>query len=250
MQQARRAAALAAALIFSGSMHAQPSADRSNGPALHKRPHVTSSAAWRTLTPRAAGIALYQPLSIVSANGWRTLSIDLTPSAWRIGRPDGPPASEAELRSALADPAGLLVAGRCAHDLRRLGERPCILALAEPQFAGLVSKRVTGDALGWAATTGGARGAAERVRATPVGAGQMLAAFDSQRYFGLLAPAQYAGDAAEPFSLALRSRATSGEGLVPASFEPSTGSLVLLGRGREGSSLRQAALGEPEAQPQ
>lgn len=240
MQHLCRAAALAAALSFSASINAQGEAGDSNQP--------LSVAASSGLTQEATGIALYQPLNIVSAHGWRTLSIDLAPSAWRMGRPDGPPASVAELRSALAAPAALLVAGSCAHDVPRLGARPCLLALGEPQFAGLVSKRVMDEALGWAATAGGARGAAERARARPVVAGQTLPAFDAQRYFGLLAPARYVGDAPEPFGLALRARAISGAGLVPASFEPNAGSLVLLGHARERSGLRQAAFGESEVQ--
>ena len=120
--------------------------------------------------PRSAQspLVLFQLLDPMSgANAKRTLSVALSPTAWRVGSIDGPPASAAQLDSVLGSLRGVLVTEPCAGSAT--GVHQCSAVLDPPQFAGFASSQSGDQVFGWVAT-------------------DASASAPSTRYFGLLKP--------------------------------------------------------------
>ena len=174
------------------------------------------------------GAMLYQRLALASAGTEQRLAIDLSPRGWAVGQPGGRPANEAQLRAVLAQLTGIEIGGRCANDAGNTAARECAVALAPPDFAGIVVKDHRGDiSLGWAATASADRsGAARGALANP------KQSFDAMRYFGLLAPERFVDTPIAPLgaTLALRYRAGAGDPL-PAGLDRSSAWLRLRGEG-------------------
>jgi hypothetical protein len=184
-------------------------------------PHAQSAQA-------APGVSLYHRLALASTGAEHRLAIELSPRAWAVGRPDGPPASEAQLRAVLGQLAGIEIGGRCAQRAGNTAARACTFALAPPDFAGIVIKDHRGDtALGWAAT---ATASSERSGAARDAPANPRPGFDAMRYFGLLAPEHFVDTPIAPLGarLALRYRAGAGE-LLPAGLDRASASLILHG---------------------
>lgn len=108
---------------------------------------------------------LLEPTS--SADAKRTLTVALSPTAWRVGSMDGPPASAAQLDSVLGGLRGVLLTERCAGSTNAFHQ--CSAVLDPPQFAGFASAQTGGQVFGWVAT-------------------DASASAPSTRYFGLLQP--------------------------------------------------------------
>lgn len=158
---------------------------------------------------------LYQRLRVDSVVAQPTvLAVDLSPQAWRVGGPDGPAASEAQLRSVLGSLAGIAVADRC-NDVRGRA-LDCSVALPAPDYAGIVLRDGARGAqvIGWVAT----------------GAANPAPRFDTTRYLGLLAPQRWLGSAvaSQGLGMAWRYRVALGASLPPG-FDLARASLVLVG---------------------
>lgn len=113
------------------------------------------NAAAQTTAPQPL-LTLYQRVD--AGRHGDILWLALEAGAWRVGAPDGPPATSAQLRSALTGLQGV----------RRGGD-----VLAAPAFAGVTNVGGGDAALGWVAVP--------------------AVASDRQRWLGLIAPERYVG---------------------------------------------------------
>lgn len=135
-----------------------------------------------TPEPTAEPLFLFQPLDQRGLKTATIVSIDLAPSAWRVGSAEGPTASAAQLQAVLKQLQAVVLAGRCAGDTRE--PRRCASVMDSPQFAGLTSEQAGGLVLGWVATDAAAVGS-------------------PARYFGLLQPERYSGPDSAAFGARL-----------------------------------------------
>ncbi len=164
----------------------------------------------------AAGEILYLFQRIALAHSARsaTISIDFTPSAWRVGSPEGPAATLAQVKSVFGQLQPVIVAGRCLQVADGAALRPCAVALGRPDFAGIFNPELPGEVFGWVATA----------PSTKLGGGDT--ASTAMRYFGLLSPMHYAGRASPGALVALRYREAASMQL-PHGLAPSAASLII-----------------------
>jgi len=178
--------------------------------------------------PRSDTLTLHHRITIPERVSWGSIAVELTPSAWRVGHVDGPPASAAQLHAVLGDLAGIEIGGHCASWVERTTVYPCGFSIAELDFAGNVQQRYAGIAVDLAEPD--ARVVQASTAASDELAGSRLIApvLDAPRLVTVLAPQQYLGDQSKGFGgrLTFNVRAVTNP-LVPSVFERSRGVVIL-----------------------
>lgn len=199
-------AALVVALNVVGGAHAQT--------LLTAVDHVGELSAGEPAAAAGEVLYLFQRIALEPSARSATISIDFTPTAWRVGSSEGPTATEAQLRAVFGNLQHLIVAGRCTQAGIGAPHRPCAVALGNPDFAGIVNPERESEVFGWVATA----------PATKLGAGD--SASTAMRYFGLLSPMRYASRANPGAIIALQYREAASMRL-PAGLDHREASLVI-----------------------
>ena len=174
---------------------------------------------------------LYHPFMVASPQQWADVAIELQPQGWRVGRIDGPPASEAQLRAALGYLRSIEIGARCAGWVEGPTSYPCAVAVEGLDLADAVAQRFgatradVGDAIEPAV-----RAAAGNVSAELRASSLIAPVLDAPRFVGVAAPSHYLGDQATAFggTLKFRFRALSNP-LVPSAIDRSSGAVILRG---------------------
>lgn len=200
-------AALLVALGVGGIAQAQMrSADADAG-------GVDAPAAPQPVPVVVEAVFLFQRVELGLAKRALTLSVDFTPAAWHVGSPDGPVATDAQLKSVLGDLQRIVVVGHCADGILTAPKRPCAFILGTPDFAGIVNVQMEGEVFGWVATA----------RASKAAAGNE--ASPAMDYFGLLSPLRYANPSGAGAMVALRYH-DAGTTQLPRGFDRSAATLI------------------------
>ena len=167
---------------------------------------------------------------------WGRIAVLLVPAQWRVGRIDGPPATEAQLRAVIGHLGGIEVGGRCAGWVEGQTAYPCSFAVREIDFAGAVMERHFTIASDCASADEGPAQAPMRSQPPQTGAStsRMQGAL---RFVGVRAPLAYLGDKSQAFGgrLQFEIRAVSNP-LLPSQFDRSSG-MVILHSGQRSSRI-------------
>lgn len=187
--------------------------------------------------PRSDTLTLHHRITIPARVSWGTIAGELTPSAWRVGHPDGPPASEAQLRTVLGDLAGIEIGGHCAGWVDKTTIYPCGFSVAQLDFAGSVTRRYAGIAVDLADPDPRAVQASTEAGDRLAGTALIAPVLDAPRLVTVLAPKPYLGDRGRAFGgrLSFDIRAVTNP-LVPSVFERSRG-VVILRAGNAGQRI-------------
>jgi len=179
-------------------------------------------------------VVLVHAFRIPNGDTWGRISIDLSSGGWRVGGPDGAPASEAQLRMVLRTLVAVEVGGRCAGWVDGATAYPCGFSLREIDWAGTVAQRYAAIAVDQqSVVVAAAREQAEvglpaERRASSATASPKA---DDQRFVGLRLPRSYLGDKSHTLggTLQFEIRALS-NALAPSTFDRSSGLVVLRAR--------------------
>jgi len=93
--------------------------------------------------------ALYHRFTIPARQAWGTVSIALAAQEWRVGSPEDPPASPAQLHAVLGNLGAIEIGGRCAGWVEASTLYPCGFALEALDFAGTVTERYAAINIDW-----------------------------------------------------------------------------------------------------
>lgn len=181
---------------------------------------------------RDEAVSLVHRFTIPGKVAWGPISIELSAGSWRVGRVDGPPATEAQLRAVLSRLTSIEVGGRCAGWVEKATSYPCGFAIAELDLGGAVAERFSGITADWnsapsepAQMNPVVQGARD---AEPAAHGLISPVLDTERFVSLHAPLRYLGDKSRVLGtrLQFRFRAVTNS-LVPSEFDRSSGAVVL-----------------------
>lgn len=196
-------ASLCVVICIAGVVHAQPLAA------------AAPNGAAQATAPDASEVHhLFQRADLGPSGRPVAIAINFAPTAWRVGSLDGPEATAAQLRSALAALQRIVLIGRCRGAEAALPDRPCSFRLGDPDFAGIVAPGAAGEVFGWVAT------------ARPATPGAAEAPAAAMLYFGLLSPMRYASPSDWGATIALRYEEAA-RTLIPAGFDTSGATVVL-----------------------
>lgn len=177
-----------------------------------------------------APTALYHSFTIAPGHAWSSQSIALEAGHWHIGSPDGPLASEAQLRAALTGLSRIAIGGRCAAVMEGATGYPCGFALQHLNIDGIDAARLDGVAIDAVTLATAARGAAgtrdaESQQEEPREAQELVQVVASVRGDAADAGARPGGHIAFGFR-------SFDNPLRPSSFEAASGVVELRARSR------------------
>lgn len=205
---------------------------------------VSATHAQATDAPEAD--ALYHRFAIPTRLSWGEVRVPLSPEAWRVGHPGGPPASEAQLSAALADAAGIEIGARCTGWVEGATVYPCGFALRDFGFAGSAGERFAGIAVDLEQPDADARRRSLGRRRELEAAGLIAPVLDAPRFVAVRVPPRYLErNGAFGTTITFGFRAVSNP-LVPSLFDREGGATVIL-RGGQPSSPAPDSISHAEA---
>jgi hypothetical protein len=189
------------------------------------------------------GLTLVHRFTLPADLGWGSVSVSLTPSAWRVGHANGPVATEAQLRTVLANLAGVDIGARCTGWVDGGTSYPCSYAVTDIDFAGVVNEHSGALSADWRASADWGTSAEPHPRPTGTDSlvvhapGAIAAVLDAPRFVAVRVPLRYLGNSAGTFGskLDFRIRAVSNP-LVPSRFDRDSGAVILRGGHRNSAT--------------
>ena len=186
--------------------------------------------------PPKASITLYHGLEVATPGQWSDLSVPMEPSAWHAGRPDGPMATDAQLKSVLGSLGALAIGARC----KGVSSGPTFYSwafeLAVPAVTSMSREGALGFRKGWRSTSGDTLTLYDQGSIQAWSIPDKVAAANARYYppgvepdfLGLLAPQGFgAGGSLVPgTSLNLRFRVVS-NGLAPSCVDVHNGMVIM-----------------------
>lgn len=180
-------------------------------------------------------LTLYHGYTVPAPGRWGDVAVDLVPGAWHVGAPDGPPATESQLRSVLAHLEWLTIGGRCASTVEGPTSYPCNFGLRGLELGGVVDllfeSRPGGEPpVVWSMSDGDGLEAGGGPVEPP--GGQALPASPGsglvERFVGFVAPLRYLGDQLAAYGKQLRFgiRAAPNR-LAQSRFDAASGLVIL-----------------------
>jgi len=191
--------------------------------------------------------ALYQRFAVPAKTTWGTVAIDLRAQTWRVGRIDGPAATEAELRAALDGAASLEIGAHCAGWVEVSTVYPCGFAVRDFGVrAG--GERFTAIATDLQPADAGAVRATSVPRPDLQAAGLIAPVPDAKRFVAVRVPQRFLQDLGAAYAGKLRFefRAITNP-LVPSEFDRSSAVVVLRDNHRHAQASVPAMLVAPGA---
>lgn len=183
--------------------------------------------------PAYERIVLVHRFTLPQKLAWGKVSIDLAPTAWRVGGVDGPPAHAAQLQGALGALGGVEIGARCTGWVDGPTAYPCGFALREIGFTAQTVERHGGIVMDWTPDPKRAQTAA---RAHPRAdmKGLMAPLPDTQRFVVMHVAPYQLGDPAKAVGrkLEFEVRAVSNP-LMPSVFDHASGLVSLCGAGQK-----------------
>lgn len=180
-------------------------------------------------------LTLYHRFTLPAPGEWAAVTVELVPDRWRVGRPDGPPATERELRGVLNALEWLTIGGHCTAAVDGDTAYPCAYAVRGLDLAGVVDPqfRVRADTeapvmwsmfdiRGLDAGGGPIAANAQSVRRPQAAVGRI------EQFAAIVAPPSYLGDQGAGYGKRLRFaiRAVP-NAIAESSFDAASGLVIL-----------------------
>jgi hypothetical protein len=199
---------------------------------------VALTACFLAVTLQASAqepLSLYQRFRLPDAEAWGEIAVDLSAGQWRVGAPDGPPATEEQIRSTLGEVGSLVIAGRCASTVDGPTSYPCSLAVRElrlGEFVGPLFRAPSeaGSLVLWGSVEVDVPGV--RAGSDPASAVRPSRSEPTRRlvrrFTAVRAPSWYLGDHAAAYGKAIRfSIRAAPNSIAESFFEPESGLVIL-----------------------
>ena len=100
-----------------------------------------ATASVRAQVPAGPDVVLVHAFKVPIGESWGPVSINLSSGGWRVGGPDGPLASDGQLRVVLRSLVAAEVGARCTGWVSGATAYPCGFSLREIDLAGAVEAR-------------------------------------------------------------------------------------------------------------
>jgi len=178
--------------------------------------------------PTGPDVVLVHAFSIPDGDSWGAVAIGLAAGGWRVGAANGPPASEAQLRSALRSLVAFEVGGRCTGWVSGPTAYPCGFSVRAVDLAGTVPELYAAVAVDQQSVLA----LRERVDLSVPPARHASVpsspTVDDEHFVALRLPPAYLGDKSETYggTLQFEIRALSNP-LVPSKFNRAGGQVIL-----------------------
>jgi hypothetical protein len=190
-----------------------------------------ATASVRAQVPAGPDVVLVHAFKVPIGESWGPVSINLSSGGWRVGGPDGPLASDGQLRVVLRSLVVAEVGARCTGWVSGATAYPCGFSLREIDLAGAVEARYAAIAVDEQSVVAARDNVEVDLPADQHASVPRSPRLDGERFVGLRMPSAYLGDQSQAFGGTLRFeiRALSNV-LVPSKFDRGSGLVILRAR--------------------
>jgi len=190
-----------------------------------------ATTAVRAQVPAGPDVVLVHGFGIPSGESWGTVSIHLATGGWRVGGPDGPLATEGQMRVALRSLVAAEVGARCTGWVSGVTAYPCGFSLRDIDLAGAVEPRYAAIAVDQQSVAAVSEHVEVELPADANSSVPRAQRLDGEHFVALRMPPTYLGDKSQAFggTLSFDIRAISNV-LVPSQFDRRSGLVILRAR--------------------